>query len=140
MDGVLCDFWTAAEKITQRPLETYSVSELWSIVKQFPGFWFELEQLPNADQLWHFIESKNGQILSALPYSDPHAKPGKLAWLDQNLQFTDSARIHLTRSRNEKQQFATNNGKPNILIDDYHKNINEWTEAGGFWDIAQKRY
>jgi hypothetical protein len=33
--------------------------------------------------------------------------------------------------RADKQKYATTNGKPNILIDDYIKNIKEWENAGG---------
>ena len=33
--------------------------------------------------------------------------------------------------RSQKQQYATTDGKPNILIDDYMKNINEWEKKGG---------
>ena len=30
-----------------------------------------------------------------------------------------------------EKSYATTNGKPNILIDDYIKNIREWQAAGG---------
>ena len=30
-----------------------------------------------------------------------------------------------------KQQYAVTDGKPNILIDDYMKNIKEWENKGG---------
>jgi len=33
--------------------------------------------------------------------------------------------------RSDKQKYATTNGKPNVLIDDYIKNINEWEAKGG---------
>ena len=33
--------------------------------------------------------------------------------------------------RSEKQQYAMTNGKPNVLIDDYIKNIREWEAKGG---------
>ena len=33
--------------------------------------------------------------------------------------------------RSQKQKYATTNGKPNVLIDDYIKNIQEWESAGG---------
>ena len=40
------------------------------------------------------------------------------------------SRINLVM-RSQKQQYATTDGKPNILIDDYMKNINEWENKGG---------
>ena len=33
--------------------------------------------------------------------------------------------------RDQKRKFAQTNDKPNILIDDYIKNIREWESAGG---------
>ena len=33
--------------------------------------------------------------------------------------------------RSQKQKFATTDGKPNVLIDDYKKNIREWEAKGG---------
>jgi hypothetical protein len=33
--------------------------------------------------------------------------------------------------RSQKQKYATTDGKPNVLIDDYKKNIVEWESKGG---------
>ena len=33
--------------------------------------------------------------------------------------------------RSQKQAYAVTNGRPNVLIDDYIKNINEWEKKGG---------
>jgi len=33
--------------------------------------------------------------------------------------------------RADKQKYATTDGKPNVLIDDYKKNIVEWEAKGG---------
>jgi len=33
--------------------------------------------------------------------------------------------------REDKQKFATTNGEPNVLIDDFKKNIVEWESKGG---------
>jgi hypothetical protein len=33
--------------------------------------------------------------------------------------------------RSHKQKYATTDGKPNVLIDDYKKNIMEWESKGG---------
>ena len=33
--------------------------------------------------------------------------------------------------KTDKQKFAMTNNKPNLLIDDYIKNINEWESRGG---------
>ena len=33
--------------------------------------------------------------------------------------------------RSQKKSYATTDEKPNVLIDDYDKNIREWEAAGG---------
>ena len=33
--------------------------------------------------------------------------------------------------RSQKQKYAMSDGKPNVLIDDYIKNIKEWEAKGG---------
>ena len=53
-----------------------------------------------------------------------------MKWLSKNAKFK-RANIHLV-SREQKQAFAKNaEGEPNVLIDDYIKNIKEWEAKGG---------
>ena len=52
-----------------------------------------------------------------------------MKWLNKNTTFK-SSNINLVK-RADKRKFATTNDKPNILIDDYDKNIREWQAAGG---------
>ena len=130
LDGVLCDFWSSVKKLTDRPVENLSMKELWILTRQHADFWGNLGWLPDAQSIWNLVERHDGHVLSSLPYTDPNSRPGKLAWLENNLRLTDSNRIHLVM-RHEKQNFATSNGIPNILIDDYLKNITEWQEKGG---------
>ncbi len=60
---------------------------------------------------------------------DPSSKSGKMKWLARETKFKRS-KIHLVM-RSQKQQFAKTNGKPNVLVDDYIKNIKEWESKGG---------
>ena len=71
----------------------------------------------------------NTFILSAYSGRDPSSKNGKMKWLGKNTNFKKS-RIKLVK-RVQKQAYATRDGEPNILIDDYMKNINEWEARGG---------
>ena len=53
-----------------------------------------------------------------------------MKWLGKNTKFK-RANIHLVK-RAQKQAYAKNRDeKPNVLIDDYLKNINEWEAKGG---------
>ena len=52
-----------------------------------------------------------------------------MKWLNRNTDFKRS-NINLVL-RSQKQKFATTDEKPNVLIDDYKKNIREWESQGG---------
>ena len=68
-------------------------------------------------------------ILSAYSGRDPSSRNGKLKWLAKNTDF--KRRNILLVKRSQKQQYAKTGGKPNVLIDDYIKNIKEWESKGG---------
>ena len=84
----------------------------------------------DTQRMWNFINKYDAHILSAYSTNDPNSRKGKLAWLKKNARLTQKSRIHLVL-RADKQKFAMTNNKPNLLIDDYIKNINEWEAKGG---------
>ncbi len=131
MDGVLCDFFSAVQQLTDQPVNSLSVSMMWSLTREQVNFWENLRWVSGGPQLWKVVDYYGAHILSALPYSDPSSDPGKREWLRNNIQLTDSSRIHLVTRRNAKQDYAMTNGVSNILIDDYKKNTDEWQAAGG---------
>jgi 5'(3')-deoxyribonucleotidase len=99
------------------------------MINQTKGFWENLEWMPSSKRLYKFIMRYDTFILSAYSGRDPSSKNGKMKWLNKNTNFKKS-RIKLVK-RAQKQAYATTNGEPNILIDDYIKNINEWEAKGG---------
>ena len=101
----------------------------WNAINQTKGFWANLEWMPGAKRLWDFISKYDTEILSAYSGRDPTSRTGKLKWLSKNTKIK-RGKINLVM-RSDKQKYATTNGKPNILIDDYIKNINEWEAKGG---------
>ena len=85
--------------------------------------------MPGAKRLYSFISKYDPHILSASSDRDVNSRPGKLKWLGKNTKIKRS-NINLVK-RSDKKKFATTNGKQNILVDDYLKNIKEWESAGG---------
>ena len=72
----------------------------------------------------------DAHILSAYSSRDGSSRNGKMKWLSKNTDFKRS-KIHLVM-RSQKQAFAKDNdGEPNVLVDDYIKNIKEWEAKGG---------
>ena len=86
--------------------------------------------MPGARKLWSFIDKYESHILSAYSTKDANSRKGKMNWLKKNARLTKKSRIHLVL-REDKKKFAMTNGEPNLLIDDYIKNVNEWKSAGG---------
>ena len=85
--------------------------------------------MPGAKNLYKKIMRYDAHILSAYSGKDPSSFNGKMKWLARQTDFKRS-KIHLVM-RSQKQQFAQTDGKPNVLVDDYIKNIKEWESKGG---------
>jgi len=129
MDNVLVDFLSGAKDAIGGPFNSTDSDERWNKINQTKGFWANLNWMPNAKRLYKFIERYDPFILSAHSARDPSSKNGKMKWLRKNTNFKGS-HIKLVK-RSQKKAYAKTNGEPNILIDDYIKNINEWEANGG---------
>ena len=135
MDGVLADFKTGAIKTTGMSINQWmnipSSKEKWAPIKAQKNFWATLPWMPGGKRLWSYLSKFDPHILSAYVEEsyDPNCIPGKTEWLRRNAGISDKSKINLVR-RKEKKLFAKR-GEPAILIDDYEKNIREFTQSGG---------
>ena len=129
LDEVLVDFMRGANAAVGGDFVKMDKDERWNKVNQTKGFWANLGWKPNAKRLHDFIIKYNPHVLSAYTGRDPTSKIGKMKWLKKNANFK-RANIHLVL-RSQKKSYATTDEKPNILIDDYDKNIREWEAKGG---------
>ncbi len=129
MDMVLCDFMKAADHVTGGSFVQADKTERWKKISNTKNFWAGLEWMPGAKRLYAFIIRYDAHILSAYSERDGNSRNGKMKWL-QRTDFKRS-KIHLVQ-RAQKQAFAKDSdGEPNVLIDDYIKNIKEWEAKGG---------
>ena len=129
MDMVLCDFLKGAEKVIGMPFPLANKQTRWEKITNTKDFWANLEWMPGAKKIVQSILRYDAHILSAYSGKDPNSKSGKMKWLSKNTNFKRS-NIHLV-TRAQKQAFAKDSdGEPNILIDDYIKNIKEWEAKG----------
>ena len=129
MDQVLVDFMKGADEAVGGSFVTSDKGERWNKINQTKRFWTELEWMPGARKLYQFIARYDPHVLSAYSTRDPNSRNGKKKWLNKHTKFSPS-NINLVKRAN-KQKYATMDGKPNILIDDYIKNIKEWEAKGG---------
>ena len=129
LDEVLVDFMRGAAAVVGGDFVKTDNDERWNKINQTKGFWANLGWKPNAKRLHSFIMKYDPYVLSAYTGRDPTSKVGKMKWLKKNAGFK-RGNIHLVL-RSQKKSYATTDEKPNILIDDFDKNIREWQAAGG---------
>ena len=129
MDMVLVNFLKGADAAGGDSFANTPKDKRWNKVNQVKGFWANLEWMPGAKRLYQFIARYDAHVLSAYTDRDPTSRVGKMKWLAKNTDFKRS-NINLVL-RSQKQKFATTDEKPNVLIDDYKKNIREWEEQCG---------
>tara|TARA_Y100000022_G_scaffold196066_1_gene202546 strand:+ start:274 stop:786 length:513 start_codon:yes stop_codon:yes gene_type:complete len=128
MDMVLCDFIGGYEKLTGKDFAKTDKEERWNAITGKKDFWATLDWMPGAQRMWKLINKYQANILSAYSNRDANSRPGKKKWLSRFAKPT--GRVLLVQ-RADKQKYAMTDGKPNILIDDYKKNIIEWEAKGG---------
>lgn len=134
MDGVLADFDRAARVALGHSHHATDIDNSeYEKIGKLKNFWENIPPMRDFDIYWNFIKKYNPHILTAYPstWDDPHAVHGKKLWNRKYLRVPEG-RMHIV-SRKSKKIYAIDKetGKPNLLIDDYEKNINEWTAAGG---------
>lgn len=133
MDGVLADLFNHIGEI--HDVEHYNMMS----DKQWEDFFrntnaYELfRDLPafaTANRLLKMVVGMAGgyKILSSpLSFDRENSIKGKREWLAKHISVPADDIIF----EHEKQKYAKSNGVPNILIDDFGKNIKAWNAAGG---------
>ena len=136
MDGVLADFfgeWARLMKVDHftKIDKEHEIRDALQRIRDTDDFWLRLPVLPQAKELLTLIKNIKGEynICSTPLQDDPNSEKHKRTWLEKNLSFFPPKNIYIT---NDKSQYATNSdGIPNILIDDFGKNVSQWEAAGG---------
>jgi len=133
MDGVLADFFGAWAKLMKKDHWTKidDIMPALQKIRDTENFWLDLPLTVNAKNLLMLIKDVKGEynILSSPLPDDPNSEPHKREWIKKNLNFFPPKDIIITH---DKAKYATTeDGTPNILIDDYGVNIQKWEAAGG---------
>lgn len=138
MDGVQCDFFKAWSKIEgvndykDIPKPEDSIKRLASQGSEFVyRFFRDLEPLRGGLSVVKWLQEHDipYTILSApLRYEHQASIMGKRDWLDKHHLGASESAIFASR----KEKYATDSeGRPNVLIDDFGKNILPWRNKGG---------
>lgn len=136
LDGVLVDFvkkakeWVPGWEDDAHPMRNKKLDrELWGRVggraKLGIPFWGTMEPMPDAHELWSYLQKYNPQILSATGVVGA-PEPEKREWVKRHLGA--NVVVNLVRRAADKSQMA---GPNRILIDDKMKALDPWKQQGG---------
>lgn len=132
LDGVLADFDRhVLELLGRHPRSFKPKQELWDslthlIEVEGKKFFSGMHLMNDANELWEYVLPHKPQILTATGTTFTSAAEQKRKWVEKHLG--EHIVVNTTTKSKHKAQFAAHNY---ILIDDRHKSINPWIEAGG---------
>ena len=137
MDGVQADFFQAWADYENVHHYKHITDHEASIVKlasagpeQVYRFFRDLKPLPGGTAIVQWLQKNNipYTVLSAPIRIEPEAsRQGKREWLDMYNPGTSKDAIFTSA----KYKYATTDGQPNVLVDDFGKYLDSWTEHGG---------
>lgn len=137
LDGCITDFQAFSHNMFGEDFECENpkipLENKIEAVKIVPTFWNCMPWMSDGRILWEYVHRHDPHILSAYAPWDYHrCLVGKHDWICNNLPTIKPTNVHLV-ARNEKCNYAISSrlNTSHILIDDYDKNIDEWTSAGG---------
>ena len=144
MDGVLADFLGGALTVLNKKFnrditieeyatkfgkwETYdyygiTIKQFWNTIHHKKNFWYNLEPLPWAKELYEFLSSIGHVTIVTSPSADPRCALEKLRWLKKHLDIRSEA-VFI----GQRKYLMAGNG---LLIDDYYANVENFRRFGG---------
>lgn len=135
MDGVLVDFFNEWARLvgvkSYRDISKRDIPKALKKIVDTPNFWEDLPTLSGYKELLQTIKAVKGKykILSSPLANDPNVDPGKREWVRKHLGFFKPEKVII--DHNKSKYAKKPDGSPNLLIDDFGKNVNAWQSAGG---------
>ena len=103
---------------------------MYVLVEDDEEWWATLPWQPGGKKLWSYIRQFDPDILTAP--MDKGGKtgslPGKIRWVEQNLKISGNKIIF---EHDKWKHAVSEDGKRNILIDDFSSKIDPWDNANG---------
>lgn len=138
MDSVLADFDRGVQELGQLPFSPRDIKtdaqddEMWAAIRTVDHFYFRLEPMPGAIEMFREIYEKYGdrcEILTGIPKPKRGiltAGQDKIEWVRKLLSPDIVVNVVFAE---EKGKFCT--GPECVLIDDLERNIASWESCGG---------
>lgn len=132
LDGVMADFDKGVKQVTGKAPHEQPLGHMWKALARHGDFYYSLDFMPDANQLWSFIKPHNPIILSGLPMGK-WAPGQKKRWVGDNLGW--DIPVVLGWARDKPQDAMKYLGAQSlegcILVDDRKKALGPWEAAGG---------
>lgn len=128
LDGVMADFDGAFPAIFGLDHRSLADEEMWLRINGHASFFRDLPPMPGAIDFFRSVEHLQPVILTACPKSNyAHVAGQKRAWVREHLSQT--CLVLPVLGGRHKALFMHQHG--DVLIDDWGKNCEAWTAAGG---------
>lgn len=128
MDGVLADFDGSFPAVFGIDHRSLADDDMWLHINGHPSFFRDLPPMAGALDFFRSVEHLQPVILTACPKSNyAHVAAQKRAWVREHLSAT--CLVLPVLGGRHKPLFMHQPG--DILIDDFGRNCDAWTEAGG---------
>ena len=132
LDGVLCDFDGAVRAVFGRNPDELDPRDMWRRLARTPGFYENLEWLPDGRELWNHVAGYSPTILTGLPRGS-WAEPQKRAWCRRELGANVPVITCMSREKTEKARQATPEAAAMVLVDDRISVGERWEAAGNLF-------
>lgn len=144
-DDVLANFSKFCIELTGKTYQTYISGEVgtnsWDKLEKVDNLFYQLEVIQGAKESIASILDQQGyhnvEVLTALPLLTCKLKTAqrdKVTWVKD---YIDSMlQVNCVANWSHKKYFCRNSW--DILIDDHHRNIEEWVAAGGVGILHSK--
>ena len=135
MDGVLVDFDKGVDILldnakdagrTHEPRRKVMWREIKNMERDSGRFWYNLDPMSDADDLWAHVERHKPTVLTATGTVGHNVSGQKKQWIGERYGY--EVVVITTISSPEKAQHAASH---HVLIDDREKALGPWRAAGG---------
>jgi hypothetical protein len=132
LDGVLVNFEKGVLMATGQEVGELSPRRMWPILAKTPGYYANLEWMPDGRELWEFSQNFSPTILTGLPLGK-WAEPQKRKWCQRELGKNIPVICCMTRDKAKMAFEDCEDGLTPILVDDRLKTQESWEEMGGIF-------
>lgn len=135
LDGVMANFEKAIVQQCKMHYWDRTVDKFWHLIDTTPNFYYHLELLPEAYEMFHLVYDKHGpEVVEVLTGAPKPTNMLATACKDKENWFHDKVhagiKVNTIEGGKNKYKFLEENPGA-VLIDDYARNIKSWIEYGG---------